>query len=107
MIEQSELEFLLSRYVARFNEELPEFSATLSEKNICEILRKCLRSGQSLRAMPEVDFLQLQYRAKFDEPLSYNFMTLWSEQDLLTALRESLNTGKPYKPPSLPEGCLV
>ena len=99
MSEQSELEFLSSRYADKFNEEPPEFSATLSGKNICAILRKSLRDGENLREMSEVEFLQMQYRALFGESLTYNFMTIHTEEELLTALRDSLKSGKPYELP--------
>lgn len=99
MSEQTELEFLLSRYANKFNETPPEFSKTLSEKNICAILRKSLRDGESFSTMSEVEFLQLQYQAMFGESLTYNFMTIYTEEELLTALRECLSSGKPYELP--------
>ena len=37
--------------------------------------------------------------AAFGESLGYNFMTIHTEEELLTALRESLKSGKPYELP--------
>ena len=99
MPKQSELEFLVARYTEKFQYEPPQFVNTLTKKEICSILRRSLRDSKSLSELSEVEFLQMQYRAKFDEPLTYNFITIHTEEQLITALRECLESGKAYELP--------
>ena len=53
-----------------------------------------------MNEMDEISFLQAQYEAEFDETLTYNYITIHTEEELITALRECLETGKPYELPA-------
>ena len=90
----------IRRYEEYFHEPVPPLECELADKTFCKLLSDVLTfSKKSFSQMSEVEFLQLQYQAAFGESLGYNFMTIHTEEELLTALRESLKSGKPYELP--------
>lgn len=96
-----ELMYLLTRYEADFHEKIPPLACDFTDEEICRLLRTAWNCNgkQNFNEISKTEFLQRQYKIKFGEELGYNYMTIHTEQDLLTALRECLATGKPYELP--------
>lgn len=97
--ELSWFETMSAMYSRIFGEAVPLFEYDLLDDVKGNVLLECLTYKQKISTMSEVEFLQLQYQAMFGEDLTYNFMTIYTEEELLTALRESLKSGKPYELP--------
>lgn len=97
--ELSWFETMSAVYSRIFGEAVPLFEYDLLDDVKGNVLLECLTYKQKISTMSEVEFLQLQYQAMFGEDLTYNFMTIHTEEELLTALRESLKSGKPYELP--------
>ena len=97
--ELSWLEIMMAVYERYFGESVPPFEYALPDDTKGNIILECLTYQKRISQMSEVEFLQLQYRAAFGRSLRYNFMTIHAEEELLTALRESLKSGKPYELP--------
>ena len=83
-----------------FNEPAPRFEYDLPDKVKTDVLLECLERQKPISELSGIDFLQLQYRIAFGETLTYDFMGLRKEKELIAALRESLKTGKPYELPN-------
>ena len=91
---------LTQRYEERFHEPIPPLTCELSNKSFCGMVHDVLTfGGKSFSEMPEVEFLQMQYRAKFGESLTYNYMSIHTKEELLSALRDCLKSGKPHELP--------
>ena len=97
--ELSWLEIMTAVYERYFGEGVPPFEYALPDDTKGNVLLECLTYQKRISQMSEAEFLQLQYRAAFGRSLRYNFMTIHTEEELLTALRESLKSGKPYELP--------
>lgn len=94
-------ERLTQKYEETFHEAIPPLECELSDRIFCEMISNVLTFGQqSFSTMDEVEFLQAQYKAKFGEVLTYDYMSIHTEEELITALRECLKTGKPYELPA-------
>lgn len=98
--ELSWLEISSAVYEKMFNEPAPHFEYDLPDKVKTDVLLECLEMQKPISEFSEVEFLQLQYRIAFGETLTYDFMGLRKEKELIAALRESLKTGKPYELPN-------
>ena len=98
--ELSWLEISSAVYEKMFNEPAPRFEYDLPDKVKTDVLLECLEMQKPISEFSEVEFLQLQYRIAFGETLTYDFMGLRKEKELIAALRESLKTGKPYELPN-------
>ena len=98
--ELSWLEISSAVYEKMFNEPAPHFEYDLPDKVKTDVLLECLEMQKPISELSGIDFLQLQYRIAFGETLTYDFMGLRKEKELIAALRESLKTGKPYELPN-------
>ena len=94
------LEILLEVYSRLFGEAFPSFEFDLADKVKEKVIFECLDQQTQASKLSEIEFLQMQYQAKFGESLTYNFMSIHTEEQLLAALRECLNSGKPYELPA-------
>ena len=86
-------------YEKIFNESLPHFEYDLPDDVKVNVLLECLEQQKPISELPEVEFLQLQYRAAFGESLTYDFMSIKTEEELKRTLRECLRVGKAYELP--------
>ncbi len=86
-------------YERLFNESVPTFENGLPDETKAKAILECVFGQRKISELTAVEFLQLQYECRFDEQLTYDFMTINTEERLVTTLRDCLKTGKPYELP--------
>lgn len=96
----TEMEYLLDQYEKKFHDVPPPIDAELTDDQMCNFLRECLRSKDNPRNMSEWDFLDLQYKVKFpdDEGIPLMMVPMTEDEWKLT-MRKCLRSGKPYELP--------
>ena len=99
-------EIISAVYERLFGESIPTFENGLSDDVKAKVLHECIFWQKKISDLTAVEFLQLQYECRFGEQLTYNFMSIRTEEHLTTALRECLKTGKPYEIPESAEKLL-